>query len=536
VLLTSCGGRDDSKNTQDNNDESSSVSGDTSEVTKGGRKARALAARGGSVIGAPDATMDSILDYSVNSTGQFVIVGSYKSKGENFNAIWAGTVEEPKLLFSTGHHIEGTVHNERYDHTLRTSLASDGSVAQVVKLIGSPQNEALVISSSEGQKAIIQTGDRLQGLTDEKTVGNITSISHSRAGTSFVSNDTLWLYQEGAFTAIADTDTPAPTIDNNCGYSFADDPLVSGVVLDSGSLFFNGHVTEYSSYGGCAATIRSAIVKYTGGSYQLVISDEQVVPGAAGSTFYFPRLFGVTDNGTLLVHSTLKTPAEGIIYGQWSLWAFPTSGSAPNLIALEGEEVQGEITKHTTISPFWENLNYNSSGDYALLTWVPVEGGINYWTREQSSIFSGKAHTSQPHGSIISPGPSSLENIADKATILPTPFKNSEYFSALGRPSVDSNGHILFYGELASSIDVNKVSPRSIWQADLNGNLTEVIREGDTILVEGVPKSLHELAQDNDYLERIFVTNNGAIFFFAEQSDNNMGRADVIVYIEPASK
>jgi len=406
----------------------------------------------------------------------------------------------------------------------------------VVKLTGPTENDALVISNNESQKVILETDAKLQGLVAEKTVGSFVSISHSPAATAVVArakdnrSSALWLYANGTFTPVAEnfdsSVDSAPTTENTCrvfiNKGVSSQRPVRPHILDNGSLIFQGLVRNYTS-GSC--TRGSAIIKYTGGSYQTIVSEGQVVPGASASTFNDVELLSVTDNGTLVVQAILETPTGSSSRPdkKWSFWAFPESGD-PRLIALEGEGIQvGGVAEKFSGKAF---LSYNNLGK------------VGFWNdfgeTTKVSLFGGSAHPGQPHATIPAPGASSLQYVIDRTASLPAPFKGTDFFSTLGHPAVDSAGRLLFYGEITSSV-LDKVTDRSIWQADLEGNITELVKEGDQVNIGGVLKSIEDLVQlrtgssANTGIPR--VTNDGTLVFRADL-DRSFG--DVIVYLEPA--
>jgi hypothetical protein len=506
-----------------------SASTEPSQVPEEVGNAVALVAVGGPVANVPGASMQRIHDFKVNAAGQFVYTGSYKSGDNFFEGIWVGSNNAQQLLLSTGSLIDEIESNEKYARTERFSLASDGSVAHVIRMDGPTEreNDALVISTSESQKKILEAGDKLQGLIAEETVEGIESISHSPMATAIVVKDSrsrmLWVYTNDGFTEVAKNDSlggQGPIISNTCHVYLSRYYLRPFRMLDNGSLIFEGYVDDVS--GEC--TQGSAIVKYTGGNYQLLVTEGQRVYGTQKSTFNDVKLLGVTDNGVSLVHAILETPTGDKYYPdkKWSYWAFPEAGE-PRLIALEGEEVQvGNQTKYFSERP--THLDYDDVGNVAFM--------VDFGDPKTSSFFGGSAHLVQPYATIPAPGASSLRYVIDRTALLTAPFKDSEYFSTLGKPAVDSAGRLIFYGEITDAA-LKKITARSIWQADFEHNIIERVKEGDKVSVGGVLSSIKRLVQDSKGASGNTgvpqVTGDGAIVFRADLETGG----DVIVYLEP---
>ncbi len=502
-----------------------------------GARASVLAAEGGSVVGVSGASMQTISNYAVNAAGQYVYTGSYKSGDSSFNAIWSGSPENQRLLLDMNSTIEGIESNEGYGRTRDDfSLASDGSVAHVVSLTGPTEqkSDALVLSTGESRKVILEAGDSFQGLSSEEIVESIGLISHSPTATAIEVktksslNAVLGIYTNETFTAVVEnqnSEVSPLTSDKTCRiYTNRIASTRAAHMLDNGSLVFQGLVSHPTSK---SCTIGSAIVKYTGGNYQLIASEGQVVPGTEASTFRNVELIDVTDDGTSLVRATIQTSVGSSIDSRWSYWAFPDSGE-PQLIALEGEAIHVGGNAEVLSSASASVTSYNAAGNLAFWT--------DFGDANKLSLFGGTAHAGQPYPSIPNPGTSSLQYMIDRTAVLPSPFKGTEYFSTLGSPAVNSTGGLVFYGEVTDTAS-NQVTARSIWQVDLESNIiTELIREGDKVKVEGVDNSIKDLVQAStgSYANTGIpqLTDSGAIVFRAglEGSTN-----DAIIYLEPAT-
>jgi hypothetical protein len=227
IVLTSCGGGEDedlvavSEDSSSGNEtgEPNGTGSKPEEGADGGskptesvsvpeevEKAIALVAVGGPVVDVVGGSMQGIRDFEINAAGQFVYTGSYKSGDNFFEGIWMGSKDAQKLLLSTGSLIDEIESNEKYARTERFSLASDGSVAHVIRMDGPTEreNDALVISTSESQKKILEAGDKLQGLIAEETVEDIEFISHSPMATAIIVKNSrsrmLWVYTNDGFT------------------------------------------------------------------------------------------------------------------------------------------------------------------------------------------------------------------------------------------------------------------------------------------------------------------------------------------------
>ncbi|HHJ18455.1 MAG TPA: hypothetical protein ENJ84_01275 [Gammaproteobacteria bacterium] len=487
--------------------------------------------------------MRSINDFQINAAGQVAFTGEYASGNQKPNGVWTGSVENPGLLFSTGSTISGLPNNERYGETEFFNLASDGSIAQVVKLTGPLENTALVVTSGNTQKILAESGDTLAGLSKDLTIGRFKNISHSNDATAVqldikyrsgigVTNG-LWVYANDAFQVVAESFDrkvdSAPEVENTCrvftSTSSSDRPNFR--MLDNATLIFQATVRNYST-GPCVKG--NAIVRYNASTeeYSTIVKQGDIVPGAPASTFSDVELIDVTPNGTVYIASDLHTPTAGFRPDRkWSYWAFPKSGAA-RLIALEGEatEVGNEARVFSGNS---QSLQMNDSGQVAFRT--------DFGDKKLATLFGGFGHTGQPHSVITSPGASALNYALDRTATLPAPFKSSEFFSKLGVPSVDTKGHLIFYGEVTSSV-LDSVTSKSIWEVDLEGGISELVREGDSVSISGLPKSIGYFAQG----VRENYTGNGELFVTATGGialrtalDSNYRRNDAIVYIDPVA-
>ena len=512
---------------------------DVTSITVGGRSARAIVAVGGPVVGAPGATMREIGDFQINDGSQITYAGRYDSGTGQPSAIWSGPVTAPVLLFSTGSEIPGFPTNVRYGNSDFFRLANDGSVAHLVQLTGPTENKALIVTNGSDNPVIVQTGDSLMGRSAEVEIGNIASASHSSSATAFTTGNrnsgaqTLWYYQDGAATAVAEqfdsmVDSAAE-VANSCRVFTERFSSFDGnfQVTDAGDLLFDAYLRNYSS-GPCEEG--DAVIRFKDGIHTALVKEGDVVPGASASTFTNIGLIQVTKNGTAIISANVETPTGGSRPDvKWSYWAYPPAGEA-RLIALEGEEAQvGSNTKNLSHSRFdTKFVTVNDS--------IQVGLRLDFDNPNEVALFGGVAHAGQPHPALAAPGASSLTYAIDREAILPPPF-DDEFFSAIGFPRVDTSGNLVFYGEVTSSV-LDAVTSSSIWQIDLEGNLTELVTAGDTVKVSGIDNSLESLVQSSRFRQAntgfIRINNAGAMMFRAalmNQSGNG-----VIVYIEPAAQ
>lgn len=213
LLLFACGGSSsdptevagEGASSDDPTEETEGGAGSDTPPSDGGQSsalgsAKSIAAEGGPVIDVPAGSMSTIGDFDANTAGQFVYVGSYQSGDQHKNGIWTGSIENQRLLLSTGDPIDGLENNAGYGSTHSFSLASDGSIAHISSLSGALEGSAaLVISNNETQKIVIKTGD---ALGTEATLGSLKASSASPYGAAFSglednnAHEILWLYDK----------------------------------------------------------------------------------------------------------------------------------------------------------------------------------------------------------------------------------------------------------------------------------------------------------------------------------------------------
>lgn len=516
-------------------------------VDTSGRTVTALFANSGPVTGAPGAAMRALDGYTTNWDGYLALYGSYASGNLEPDALWAGKPSDVKMLLSTGSSIEGLPDNEKYGHTNFMSLASDGSVGHVVTLTGPVQNDALVETDTVASTVLVETGDELAGFGDRQfEIEEFTRVSHSTAGTAFVAETTsgyydfgLWISDDDGDTIVAETYDntidSAPELSNSCrvfvnsSYSTEESYMR---LLDSGELVFMALLRNYTSGGPCVQG--SALLSYSDGVYQSLMAEGDIVPNASASTITDISLLKVLEDGTSVVSATLETPTGNAYQPDTkiSYWSVSLDGSK-NLLALEGEEVQvGDsvetISSATTYYSTGIHTDYSDGGHFGMR--------VDFGDEVKATLLGGAGHQGQPHGVITAPGASALNYLIDRTATLPEPFKDTEYFSTIGIPTVENDGSLVFYGEVSSSV-LNAVIAKAIWSVDTEGNLAELVEEGDQVRVGGVSQGLYELVQERGYYYsqantgRLQATRDGGLFFRADL--NNSYGSDVLVYMSP---
>jgi len=476
--------------------------------------------------------------FMLNDANQVAFTGVYESGTSAPSAIWAGPVDAPQLLFSTGSALDGFPPNVRYGSTMFFSLANNGSLAQLVQLTGPTEEQALIVTVEGSNTIVTQTGGTLTGRSGELDVGTIVSISHSNAGTAFLtgptrfsSAQTLWYFKDGIATSIAEqfdnsVDTAAQ-VDNTCRVFTSRFSRYDGRygVSDGGDLIFGAYVSNYSD-GPCVAG--AAVIRYKDGVYTSLIKENDIVPGAPASVFTDVQLLQVTDDGTALIAANVQTPTGGARPDvKWSYWAITASGET-RLVALEGEEVQVGLSSKTL------SVSRNSARYMVLNEAVQIGFKLDFGNTDEVTLLGGSAHPGQPHSALAVPGAASLTYAIDRQATLPPPFADNEFFSKIGTPYIDTAGNLIFYGEVTSSVS-NTLNSSSIWQIDLEGNLNQIVTAGDTVTVSGIDNVLENLLQNRRLSQpdtgNLKLNSSGAMMFRASLM-SRFG-SGVIVYIDP---
>jgi uncharacterized protein YjlB len=523
LLLFACGGSSNEPTVvaEDGASSDNPPSDDPQSSARG--SAQTIAAEGGPVIDVPAGSMSTIGDFDANEAGQFVYVGSYQSGDQNKNAIWTGSIENQRLLLSTGDPIEGLENNAGYGSTYSFSLASDGSIAHISSLSGALEgSSALIISNNETQKIVIKTGD---ALGTEATLGSLKTSSASPYGAAFSGlednsvYETLWLYDNETVIEVArkyysPTSSAPPVADNACEVEYTGHEYG---LLDDGNLVFEATVS--GSGGGC--TFGTAIINYSKGQYHSIVSEGQTVPGTQESRFTNIRLIKVSDN-VPLISADLETPTGTSIDSKHSYWSFPLSAE-PRLIALEGETIQLGDKKITLSRQSLYNAHIDFDGNGNLALRLDLSSDI-----KNVSLFGGTGHGGQqPHPSISTPGASALQYVTSQTGALPAPFKTTDFFSTLNEPLLDSNGNLVFYGEITNHEQAT-ITSSSIWQANLDGGFHERVKSRETINVGGEARTITSPGRED-----LKLTANNTLIFKASLEGYSR---KALVYVDPTSQ
>jgi len=486
-------------------------------VTFGGRSVSVLAGIGASVTGVPNAVMSDIEGFFLSDSGHVAYTGDYISGTSIDSGIWAGPVGSPSLLYGSGSLIAG------------------------------------IKSASISRSAIAFS----TGPAEEQT------------GT------TLWYQGNGTPVAVAEqfdsTDDAAAEAGNTCRVSTGVSNNYQGSfgVTDAGDLVFDAHVKAYPSEesgagaGAGAGTGAdadadadadveadteaeaensveavdpantciegNAVIRFNGSSHTVLVKEGDAVPGAPASTFSNVKLLQLTSNGTALISADIESPEDNAsAEGKWSYWAYTPAGQA-RLVALQGEAIPiGTRIKVLDSKSSERHVRINDAGQAAMR--------LDFGDAEQVTLLGGYAHNAQPHGVLSVPGASSLMYTIDKTAVIPPPFNDTELFSVIGTPYIDAAGKIVFYGEITSP-DPSAITLSAIWQIDLEGNLAQIFRSGDTVNVSAIDvRRLQTLAQSSEFGKpdsgSIWLNSRGALMFMASPDSESAG--SVLVYVAPA--
>jgi len=272
-----------------------------------------------------------------------------------------------------------------------------------------------------------------------------------------------------------------------------------------------------------------AVIRFNGSSHTVLVKEGDAVPGAPASTFSNVKLLQLTSNGTALISADIESLEHNAsAEGKWSYWAYTPAGQA-RLVALQGEAIPiGTRIKVLDSKSSERHVRINDAGQAAMR--------LDFGDAEQVTLLGGYAHTAQPHGVLSVPGASSLMYTIDKTAVIPPPFNDTELFSIIGTPYIDAAGKIVFYGEITSP-DPSAITLSAIWQIDLEGNLAQIFRSGDTVNVSAIDvRRLQTLVQSSEFGKpdsgSIWLNSRGALMFMASPDSESAG--SVLVYIAPA--
>jgi len=511
--------------------------------TTSGRLARVLATSRGPVIGVPGGQMGGVQEVVVETTSEFIAyTGDYQTNvqgGERRNGVWAGSISNPELLFSTGSSLPDLPETVRFQSAANLRLGRNGSLGMIASLDGSRQSSALVTSENGVVDVLVETGNTLQGLSDEKTVSQFTALDKGVISTAFVAetdqfrNRALWLSTATGIVAVAesrdDAVNNAPRLGNCRVFLPESNSSTQPEILTSGVLVFPAEVRNYAFNGPCERG--AAVMRYIDGIYEVVVANRDTVPGAPDSTFSEVSLYGVTDTNDILVVATLLTPT-GLSSPdrKLSYWSYPSNGGTPNLIALEGEEVDlGDMPGLLPGQSFTTYLTVNGSGQVAMR----VSFGDS---RGPYTLLGGRAHNGQPHAAVTAPGASALAFLANASTPLPAPNVEATFFSEIGLPAVDSVGNVVFAARVRDA-ELSRNVGDGVWQVDPQGALTQLVSPDDTVLVAGTERQLVDLFIEQNLSDRndpsIWVTSNGAAVLV---SDRRFSSSSAVIYLVPAGQ
>lgn len=550
------GGSDDTDDTDDQTSDDSG-NGEAEENSEtAGLQANIIAAELGPAPGLAGETLGSIDQVSIVASGTVAFSASNSAR-KSF--VWHGPVAAPAVLFRDGLSI-GSDEQLPYQNTLSMALADDGSLGLIAsantRLESNRQDDtAFVVARSGNVDVVIKTGQGIAGpLNEDFVAGSVESMRHSNGGSLIVVNPQdrsnrplLLLSQAGELEQIAEWfsstfSAAGYLLPNGCRFvvsNRASSDLTVGRnydIANDGTLVLLTNLFAGDSNTECAG---SAVVRRTGGQYEIVVTAGQAVPGAPGSTFESLDIHSILADGSIVVLAGTKT-ATGDLFGanKWSWWLFRKNGEAA-LIALAGEEF--EIGESTSVFP--DNFGYsrwpgnrlqmNNSQAAFRLDNVPVPDPV-VQDLTADIIFAGAIHTGQPHAELLAPGMAALKSmVVSGAASYPT-FADGSYFSAISDPVAAPGDEWLFAGTYVNAT-VGGEGRSGIWRVSTDTEPKEIVSVGETVVLSGLERELTSVysTYSNNYRSAapLMALSDGSIVFLGAIDR----RSDALVHVIPAT-
>lgn len=521
-------------------DESDSTTDNTGSFQGINGRALIIAARGESAPGLTDETLGSLNadSFQVNDSGDIVFQSGIRVPGVSlgdgiaYSGLWSGKLEAPKLVVKTGDAFPGFPATMRVASVQSRSahLGSDGSVSAIFSMDGSSTANAVLSSDDTGMEAVLRSDISLEIDGNQVIYGGYKQVKHD-GGTLAVEvsegtlQSSLIARTEADFTLVApgsrSFDTvrieSAPLQDDGCrlllkrGSSSAD--LSRYFVRKDGSIIFEAEVFvesgailneaicphRFRTVSNTASSLRDmtvgngflSIARYDNGSYKRLISEGDSVPGMSDTVFRDVSLLRTLDDGSVLVHASLKTlDSPRLESGSGSIWQFKDDQPA-KLLMLNGEQFDFSATNSSYEISIRGVGQYNSVGvlrssandQFVYLnqanTRSNLDDDVPRW------ILSGVSHPGQPYSSLDALGATPLKPVIVTGSPAPDNYTDSSYWSSIYHVEALPEGGGLFSAGITDSNPAAASSGDSgVWHFDSDGQITKLMDTQETVIVE----------------------------------------------------
>ena len=366
------------------------------------------------------------------------------------------------------------------------SMAPDRSVAFVARLSGSRPGYALATWNGQSLATVLRTDDEIVPLNT--LGGKVKSFSTPTrvVGGLFVQvayddgREALVFHDGESFTVVAGSprDEAAGTIETpQCNVFLGPDKLIfnnSDPVLigpDSDSVIFQAVFNAGCPY-------PSAIIRYTGGNYSVVLAEEQPVPGISSASFGYQSLLDVAVDGSVAIQSVVDRNRSVVQAGvnrgfSVSVWSVPFS-EEPRLLLVQGESVETDEKQYFLDSTAFTSpallFRHASGGRYALRGEFDAE----------TALFVGKVRESVPYSSFDTVGAAALEFRISTLSEVPLPYDENAFFRDFTLIDVQADGRLLFASSISTAAQNGRLV-NAIWLSAPNRETQLVVAAGDDI-------------------------------------------------------
>ena len=371
---------------------------------------------------------------SVNRFGHLAVAGSEYTSG-NFDPgrrLLVGNLSGLSVVLTEGESIPGVPRTQRVGNFEQISMADDGSVAALVALKGSSDEQAAVVYDTAGLRLVARTNAalttlntssfELESISSVSKVGNAVLLSASVADR----HNVIILDDGIGLTVLAESsrdpvlllgDNMPALFDANCRI------VLNGIshLADDGSVLYGSDFDFRCPHD-------SGLVRYRDGRHSSLVSEGESVPGVPESVFGKPDLIRIAPDGTSVVEVSVTRSSGPSVN---SLWQFNPDDMA-QLLVIQGETVE---------SPEGQQVLTDREVDFRTFDWHPNgHYALSIRADDEQYVFAGEARQSLPYTNFDSVGASSAEFVLSTLSLVPAPFPASSFFDDLSAINVISDG------------------------------------------------------------------------------------------------
>ncbi len=471
-------------------------------VTEKGSK-QVLSAVGMSAAGFPDDYVYySVSTPAIGRSGHVAFTGvadtSIFSTDNASNALWGGMPDQLELIIQEDDPVDGLPTNILFGTAGRNAptVTQSGYIGFFAGLKGAAQGPAILAKTDDGVTTVMRVATAAPGFPSTTFITSLNSFLFTDAGMlisgSVNPNTTaLWFWDFNTIELIAVADAfnqfsldeetlgtcPYAGIngDRNILYSFGGHGLSQ-----------NGHVAFtaiFTDDDNCSSALRLLGWKKGSGTYSISASQDPIENISEGLIFSV-SLLDINDNGDVLMGTDIRetgSPAKS------ANWLVPYQGT-PQPVAIDGELVANDFSKNMLFLAGSKFILSNSSTVSGIAVSSPI-GAVLL----DVSLLSGSARSNQPYTSFSSINSSNSQlDLILRGQSVPTGYSSASIISFESGDdsalSTNDNDDLFIQANVMDAETSQTHS--SIWHIKNAGTMTELVKVGDTIRVNGNESAL----------------------------------------------